>query len=188
MTADASITPPAGPQYTPGASPTVQHSTPGEQFVRAFYTAWNAGGWPAVEPLIDERFEDHASPPAWRFGRAGFRAARLASAQVLRDVRITLTTLFSWTQPNVQGDPQEFVLAFADIHATFAGPLPLRGIPPSDGPITLPAWSLFRLVRRPGLGLPEDLILAEHWELQNLHAVWQAVGGPAQVGSTPPST
>jgi len=176
-----SLNSPAAHQARPTPPP------PGERFVRAFYAAWNAGGWPEVEPLIAEDFDDHASPPAWRYGRAGFRAARQASAQVLRDVQIQLDTVFSWTQPDAQGDPQEFVLAFADIHATFAGPLPLRGIPPSHGPITLPAWSLFRLVRRPGLGLPEDLILAEHWELQNPHAVWLTVGGPAQVGSVPPT-
>ena len=178
------------PLITPATAPQSSSSSarPGETFVWAFYAAWNAGGWPAVEPLIDEQFDDHASPPAWRFGRAGFRAARQASAQVLRDVQIRLNAVYTWTQPDALGQPKEYVLAMVDILATFAGPQPLRGIPPSAGPIVLPAWSLFRLAPCPGQGLPADRILAEHWELQNLHAVWQAVGGPAQVGSTPPST
>ncbi len=174
MTSDVSITTTAVQQYTPG-----------ERFVRAFYDTWNAGGWQAVEPLIDEQFDDHASPPEWRVGRAGFRAARQASAQILRDVHITVNAVFSWTQPNAQGHPREFVLAFVDIDATFAGPLPLRGIPPSGGPITISAWSVFRLERRAGLGLPGDRILVEHWELQNLQAVWQAVGGPAMASMSP---
>ncbi len=162
-------------------APATYHSTPGERFVRAFYVAWNAGGWQAVEPLIDEQFDDHASPPTRRVGRTGFCAARQASAQNLRDVHITVNAVFSWTHSNAQEHLQEFVLAFVDIDATFAGPLPLRGTPPTGNPITISAWSVFRLERRAGLGLPEDRILVEHWELQNLHAVWQAIGGPAMV-------
>jgi len=170
----------------------------GERLVRSFYDAWNTGGWQAVEPMIAEDFDDHASPPEWRYGRAGFRAARQASAQVVRDVQIHITKVFSWTQPDAQGQHRVFALTFVDIDATFAGPQALRGLPPTGGPITIPACSVFRFAERAGPGLPagrEDptmfetvFELVEHWELQNLHAVWLTLGGPAQAWRALPTS
>ena len=144
--------------------------------IRRFYAAWNAQRMDEVVACIAPTFRDHAMPPEYAMGRAGFLRARELGARALADVAITIETLLDAENNSV--------VAMVIIHATQIGPykrIPFMGV---RHPIRIPAISVMRL---------ENGQLVEHWEcvdiLPVLHDLRAEISVPALVepggGDTP---